>query len=389
MKLMKSFLVIILFIICMPLAGQAPSFEEMEFEPDSVKAAYKPAGKNYVFIRSKRGTSGINKTPAADAILSAEVTEIVLVFSELDPSAIADREEANRERWENLLKTYPELFQFSTTYKNLCQCNNHGDSATFKKAQGFYVYVNGEVPKVEEPKAVASPPPVAKTEKIEEKPSAAKPTKVAENPPAAKQEKAAVKEEPVAANKTPEKTKEVPVVEKQVKETAKVDEAPVVSEVQEEAAAPAVKENPRKASGAVKSRRAKDPKACRPPCYESGDDDLNAFFKTSITLSKKQKRHGKNLVSVVKLQLNVDGSIKKALVTGEDEVLNQQVTSAANMMNRWNPAVKGGVTVKSEVKITLKYDKETKGMKPFEIMVTPRPAPKCKCMSDAEIFGSD
>ena len=150
MKQLKLFLAVILFIFCIPLAGQVSSFEEREFEPDSVRAAYKPSGKNYVFVRSKRGSSGVNKTPSADAILNAEISEIVLVFSELDRSALAEREEANRERWENLLKTYPELFQFSTTYKNVCQCNNSGDSAAFKKAQGFYVYVNGEVPKIAE-----------------------------------------------------------------------------------------------------------------------------------------------------------------------------------------------------------------------------------------------
>jgi hypothetical protein len=65
--------------------------------------------------------------------------------------------------------------------------------------------------------------------------------------------------------------------------------------------------------------------------------------------------------------------------------VNQQVIGAVKMMNLWNPAVKGGLTVKSEVKITLKYDKETHAMKPFEIMINPRPGPKCKCASDAEL----
>jgi hypothetical protein len=59
-------------------------------------------------------------------------------------------------------------------------------------------------------------------------------------------------------------------------------------------------------------------------------------------------------------------------------------------MEAWNPAVKGGFSVKSEVKITLKYDKSTKAIKPFEVAITPRPAPKClECKSDSEIFGSD
>ncbi|MEO6304705.1 MAG: hypothetical protein ABIP51_16205, partial [Bacteroidia bacterium] len=154
---MRSFLVIILFsILCSPLVGQT-TFEEMSFDADSLGTAYKSAGKNYAFIRSKKGTGGLTKTSTADSILAKAipVTEIVLVFSETDPSAIAEREDGNRQRWENLLVTYPDLFQFSTTYKNLCQCKNGGDAEAFKKSQGFYVYFGAEEPKVEEKKPVA------------------------------------------------------------------------------------------------------------------------------------------------------------------------------------------------------------------------------------------
>src|SRR5689334_20655835 len=140
MRMMKNLLAAVVMMLCMPLAAQT-TFDEMEIEADSTLSTYKPSGKNYVLVKSKRGTSGMNKTPAADAILNSEVTEIVLVFTENEPGEIAEREEANRERWENLLMTYPEFFQFSTTYKNVCQCNTHGDAESFKKAQGFYVYV--------------------------------------------------------------------------------------------------------------------------------------------------------------------------------------------------------------------------------------------------------
>jgi hypothetical protein len=86
--------------------------------------------------------------------------------------------------------------------------------------------------------------------------------------------------------------------------------------------------------------------------------------------------------------LNFDGSIKKAMVNGANTSLNEYVSVAVKSMDLWNPSVKAGTTVKSEVKITLKYDKSTKAIKPFEVAITPRPNPKCsKCLSDAEIFG--
>lgn len=392
---MKSLLVVILFILCMPLAAQVPTFDELEFEPDSITAPYKPAGKHFVLVRSKRGTNGVPKTPRADSVTTLPVNEIVLVFSELNSSALEERETANRERWENLLKTYPEYFQFSTTFKNLCQCNNNGDSAAFKLKQGFYVYYTAEEPKAEEKKVVAKKVEEAPPVKAAPVAEAPKPAKVKEAPakkeaPAAKEEK---EEKTVKEKRETVKEKKEPAKET-VKETVKEPEAPAEtsSNGQEQTltiSAADMKESPQKKAGYSKPRRSKDLKACRPPCYENGDEDLNTFFKDNITFTKKQKKQAKKAISVVKLQLNFDGSIKKAMVTGENEEINQLVLGAIKNMNLWNPAVKNGVTVKSEVKITLKYDSETKALRPSETMITPRPAPKCKCMSDAEIFGTE
>lgn len=399
MKLLKLFLSLLILSIGLPLAAQAPAFEEMEFEPDSITTPYKPVGKNYVLIRSKRGNSGLTKTSKGDSIKAFPVTDIVLVYSELNEGAIADREEANKERWENLLKTYPEFFQFSTLYKNMCQCKINGDTAKFKPAQGFYVYFTGKDP----------PPPPVVEKKVEEKKTEVKAKveeKVAETKKPKEKEKEITKEEkePKATKKEKEKEKEKEVVKETPKKEKEKDASTKLStKEEEEDTAPTTpgveqtltmseedmaKANPKKKTGYSKPKKAKDPKACRPPCYENGDDDLNKFFVENIPLTKKQKRHGKRLESTVRLQLNFDGSIKKAIITGEDEELNKQVQSAVGMMNLWNPAVRNGVTVRSEIKMLLKYDKETKGMKPFETMITPRPAPKCKCMSDEEMFGS-
>jgi hypothetical protein len=127
---------------------------------------------------------------------------------------------------------------------------------------------------------------------------------------------------------------------------------------------------------------------CRPPFYGSKEEDIYTFFKDNITLTKKQRRQVKGDVSILKLSLNFDGSIKKAMVNGSNTTLNDFVTAATRIMDNWNPAVKSGITVKSEVKISLKYDKSTKAIRPIETIVTPRPGPKClEYVSDSEIFG--
>ncbi len=396
---MKSLLASLLFLACLPLAAQT-SYEELEFEMDSTSSVYRPTSKNYVLLKSKRGSSGMNKTAAGDAVINSEVSEIVLVFSETEASDLAEREDANRERWENLLKTYPELFQFSTTYKTVCQCKVGGDAESLKASQGFYVYVNGEVPKVEEapkvaeekPAAPAKPAvteekkPVAKT--AEEKPAApakADPAPVKESAPVAPKTENTVakpKEAPVV-EKTPE-----PVVEKTVSENKPVQVAEEPKEKEEEApVAPVAKKSPsKKPAASAKPRRAKDPKACRQPCYGFGDEDLVAFFKDNIKLSKKQRRKAKNWVANVRLQINHDGTIKKAMVTGGEESFNEMVNSALKSMNPWNSAVKNGLAVKSEVRFNLKYDKSTKAIRPSDFIMNPKASPKCPCVTDGEMF---
>jgi hypothetical protein len=392
MNFLKSLLLILAFTICLPLAGQTPVYEELEFELDSTASTYRPSGKNYVLVRSKRGTSGLNKTPAADAILSAEVTEIVLVFSETDRGDIAEREEANQERWENLLKTYPELFQFSTTYKTVCQCKTGGDAEAFKQTQGFYVYINGEVPKVAaEASPAAEPKAVAKVEEKKAEPKAAEkkteekkaPEKVVEETKPAVADKTAVKTPEPPAAKNAEPAREEPVAAKSKQQEVVKEEEPAEEVKPEKKVATAAKKKP----AVGKARRAKDPKACRYACYGNGDDDLNNFFKDNLKLSKKERKKAKKNPIVVKLQLNLDGTIKKVMVTCPDEKLNLLVTEAVKSMNPWNATVKNGVTVKSEVKITLKYDKPSKSLKAMETAIMPKLLPKCnKCMSDSEMF---
>lgn len=365
-----------LFLFCLTssliIAQTVPaSYDDITFDEDEIKTAFKPGTKKYINLKSKKGISGMPKTSSADSIKTFNITEIILVFTETSEDAADTREENNRERWENLLMTYPEFFQFNTTYKNVCQCVIGGNAEDFKTTQGFYIYY-----KTPEEKAA----------------------EIAAQKAAREKEELALKaKEEAAAKKTPEKKEEKVVEEKTVSKPEKKEkEKKVETKIEEDEPANApegpeetlsVTITPKK-SGYSKPKISKDKKACRPPCYEGGDEGLHNFFKDQIAVDKKIRRAVKGSNSIVKISLNFDGTVKKALVNGPNAKLNELVSLAVRNMDAWYPAVKGGVTVKSEVKITLMYDRATKAIKPFEIVITPRPNPKCtECKTDAEIFG--
>jgi hypothetical protein len=391
-----------LLLLCLLFTGMElnaqTTYDEMEFEPDSSARVYKPGGKSYVFIRSKRGTSGVTRTGRADSLLSLSlpVNEIVLVFTELDPGSIEYREDANRERWENLLMTYPQFFQFSTIYKNYCQCNDNGDSAAFKKAQGFYIFYEGNLPTPAasapartEAKTEAPSPPVTKTEKpkAEETPVPARTEE--KKTDARKAEEIKTHEKPAVADNTSVAAKEPePKTAEQPKKEPEPAAAKEETDDSEGPPAKTTRSSASKRPAPIKPRRAKDPKACRPPCYGWGDEDLIGFFKDNIQLTKKEKKKAKKWIAQVRIQLNVDGSVKKAMVTGDNENFNQKVNDAIKLMNNWNAAVKSGVTVKSEVRFTLKFDKPSKTFRPYDIIGNPKPSAKCPCVPDTEMFGS-
>ncbi len=372
---MKNLLFILFSIICFSVVAQdAPVYDDMIFESDSLAKAYKAPGKNFIILKSKRGADGMPKTSSGDSIKSLNITDIVLVFTENEASDLATRDVANRERWENLIKTYPEFFKENPSLFNTCQCVKGGDAETLKKSQGFYIFIGGKA-EAPEPKVVAKKEEPAKVEKKKEE-------KVKEEKPK-KEEK--VKEEKIAKE---EKVKEEkPKKEKKVKEEKPKEEVTKKEEPKEEPIVEQPVVAAPKKQGYAAPKRAKDAKVCRPPCYEGGDEGLNNFLKEHIILSKKQKRHSGDLEATVTLMLNFDGSIKKTIMLCLDEEFKKQVEEAVKQMDLWNPAVKGGVTIKSQVKLVLKYDGSTKSIKPFETVITPRPAPKCtECLDDSQVF---
>ena len=395
---MKLIHTLALFLITGFSLAQTPVYDDLVFDEEEIKSNYKPGSKTFVSLKSKKGTGGMAKVSSADSIKGFEITDIVLVFTETTEDAVDTREDNNRERWENLLTTYPEFFQFNTNYKNICQCSIGGNAEALKTTQGFYVYFKAPAPKPavttapvkEEKKETVAE--TKKTEEVKKEPAPVKEEKKEvvkeEKKEVVKEEKKEVKEERKETVKEEKKTEVVKEEKKAAKEEEKEEDLNTVTDGPAETSTIDLSSAHQKKSGYSKPKKAKNPKACRPPFYGTGDEDLHTFFKDNITLSKKQRRQVKGDASILKLSLNFDGSIKKAMVNGANKDLNDLVSLAVKNMDLWNPAVKNGLTVKSEVKITLKYDKSTKAIKPMEIMITPRPNPKCtKCLSDAEIFG--
>lgn len=368
--------------------AQSPSYYDLTFLSDSTASPYKASNSAHAYVRSKRGTDGVNPTPSADSAKAYPVTKIVLVFSEDSPDARETREEYNQERWENLMLTYPEFFQAKTTYKNICQCSPDAANDEYKQAQGFYIYYTA--PAAAAPKKVETP--VAK----QETPAAEPPAKKTETPPA-KTEAPVTKTEapPAVKTETPPATKtETPVTKTETKTPEPVAKEEPKKEAPKETEATETEKNDevaettsKKKPAGMKPRKAKDPKACRPACYGYGDDDLVSYFKNSISLTKKQKKQAKKLNADLRIQLNIDGSVKKVMLTCENEELNKIIQDAVKTMGNWNAAVKNGVTIKSEVRMVLRFDKETKSIKPFDVVCNPKLGPKCKCMTDGEMFG--
>ncbi|MBL7916950.1 MAG: hypothetical protein JNM96_01040, partial [Bacteroidia bacterium] len=209
---MRLAIVTLLICFCSFIKAQTPTYDDLVFDEEEIGAAYRPAGKNVVNIKSKKGAGGMTKTPEVDAIKSNEISEIILVFTETSEDAAEKREDNNRERWENLLTTYPELFQFNTSYKNICQCVMGGDAEPLKPSQGFYIYY-----KLSEPKVVAAATPpvkeevkeVAKTEKkAEAETTKTKEVKENKKEEVKKEEKKEVKEEKKDVVKAKEEEKE-------------------------------------------------------------------------------------------------------------------------------------------------------------------------------------
>jgi hypothetical protein len=369
MKFLFRAILFLVLIIFSP--SQVSSFDDLVIEEDSITTPYKPSGSSYVYFKSKKKAGGMEKIPELESLIqkNMEITDIVLVFTEDSPADIANRENDNRNRWENLISAHPELFQYNTNYKSICQKAGASNTDAMKEVQGFYVYYAKPAP--------PPPPPQKEMTKGDIK-KGKEPEQSTFEASSSKKDKKSKKEE-----SEPKEEKK-----KSKKEKSTEDVAVKVTEKPEPAPEPEPQRPVKRTPAFTTPKKAKDPKACRPPCYPDGDEGLVAFFKNQLALSKKERKKFKDLVPTVKLSLEFNGTIKKFQVMCPDKDLQGRIEQVLGQMDNWLPAVKGGVTVKSEVRFSLKYDKTSSAMLPSDFQIIPRPNPKCtKCMSDAEIFG--
>src|SRR5687768_11487636 len=113
-----------IFLQAFFLTAQTVSLEDIDFAPtDTLQGSYAiKAGNPYVFIASAFGAEEITKTASLDSISGFLIREIVLVYSRYHKAENFNQARLNEARWNNLLKTYPTLFQHGIArFRNVCQ----------------------------------------------------------------------------------------------------------------------------------------------------------------------------------------------------------------------------------------------------------------------------
>jgi hypothetical protein len=94
---MRSLFILLFCIIATLSYSQTPTYDDITFDEEEIGAAFKPSGKQHITLKSKKGSGGMPKVPEADALKGAEVTDIILVFTETSEDAAATREENKRD----------------------------------------------------------------------------------------------------------------------------------------------------------------------------------------------------------------------------------------------------------------------------------------------------
>ena len=312
------------------LKGQIPALPEIT--SDTVRGAYQvKLNEPYIFIASSFGSEKIENSQRLDSVSGFYISEIVLVYSAYRKADLFDQASLNNARWEHLGSTYPSLFlNGPTRFANVCQQGQLSDTAARQLKHGFYIYFRNRSDSAKRNLEITELSRMMLAMGIDTSESA--------------------REEPLA------KEKEISI-------------------------------NPesRKHPKFKKPLRAKDPKACRQAFYGTGIEDLELFFKEKIRLTARQKRKPRKLLAEVRLRLDYNGFIKSAYILCADKKLIDQVRVALSDMNVWNPAVKNGLTVKSDVKFNLHMLGDgTIGLQGG--ITVPRSLANCGTAPDSELF---
>jgi hypothetical protein len=279
---------------------RAQIFTLPEIITDTIPGSYAVRlNQPYIFIASSFGSEKIENNQRLDSVSGFYISEIVLVYSAYRKAGQFDQARLNKTRWENLGKTYPSLFlNGPTRFANVCQEGQQTDSAARQLTHGFYIYFRN------------------RSDSTERKAEIAELSRM--------------------------------MLAMGIDTSATGDDGPLAAE-KEIPFNPVSKKHPK----FKKPLRAKDPKACRQPFYGSGTEDLELFFKGKISLTARQKRKPRKLLAEVRLRLDYNGFIKSAYILCANKKLIDQIRLALSDMNVWNPAVKNGLTVKSDVKFSL------------------------------------
>ena len=330
----------LLFLAALSVKGQienpvAIKYDHIVFSvSDTVQGAYKPGTKTkYLFIASRFGSAEVDPSSALDSVSGFLIREIVLVYSRYKQSDNFSQARLNRARWENLLRSYPQLFQSGTTqYGNVCQAGIQSDSTARELTHGFYIY-------------------------YENRSDAA------------------------------DRNKEIAEISRMLDRMG-IDTSCVASEA-EPVAAPSeiipVKPGETASPRFKKPMRAKDPKACRQAFYKNGINDVNAFFRSQIDLTNRQKRNPEKVNAEVQLRLSYTGRIKSAYILSADDEFIKQIRLALVEMSLWHPAVLNGITINTTVKFSLMATE--KGQVKLKGGLVPvRSLLKCGNQPDEELF---
>lgn len=328
------FITLLFFLSALACRAQPATFNEVAFLPeDTIQNAYTvKQNQLYVFIPSRFGKHEIGDIPVLDSIKTFLVKDVVLVYSMFRKSDQFNQTRLNEKRWTNLLEQYPEVFRNGPTkYHNVCQSGVVSDSAAKQLTHGFYIYF--------------------------------------ENPADEKKREVEVREISKMLLSLGVDTSEA--------DAEIVHSGPDEIEL---AKSPGTRH-----SKFRKPMRTKDPKACRQPFFENGRTDLSDYFKEKITLAKKQKRKPERLVAEVKLRLDFNGQIRSANIMARNDQLIQQIKKALSEMPLWHPAVRNGITIKSDVRFLLEYN-AAGHMSLRGNVILPKYLADCGVTPDEELF---
>ncbi len=323
------------------LSAQVGSVNELIDIPDVDVEIYRPKKDTpYVFVPSGFAASEVKNTKTPDSLKNHVVYKVVLVYSAYHKSENFNQEKLNYDRWNKLFLKNPELFSNGgTSYLNIRQTSATTDTSAKKLMHGFYIYYRQPALAEARKKEVDDLKEFMTTIGVDLKDSIESPSLV------------------TLAKKAKLKPDDD-------------EETTSLAERKETFWSP---------------KRTRDKFACRQPFYGNGPSDIEDFFNSTVKLSKRLKKKRKPVDTDIILRLHFNGSLVSARIISSNKEFAPEISTAVKKMKRWNPSIKNGMTVKSDVRFKLRYSDGK-----FNLMGAPlvaRQLQKCDCCTpDSLLF---